>query len=445
AEHITEIFPLAETPTAPAQGALALEIRSATAERPHSAELLAALRAVEDPAAHLTAVAERAVLAELGAGCAAPVGASASFDGASLTLRATITAIDGRESLTREGSCVPEAHAEGALRDAEQLGRALARELVAAGADDIATLHDSCGHEVLTPHELTAPRILDAPRGAVPGRPEILFPTGGSLGESGGAELTRRGAVPVPSELIRTEALAGPGERARVAAALAELAAGEYAWLTVTSVTTVRLLAERGAAVGERTRIAAVGPATERALLDAGYRVDLVPGREHSAAGMVTALAAEPRSGDTVLALGADGATPTLAEGLRGLGFAVSEVPLYRTREVPPAPELVTRLRAGDLRGVLVTSGSVARALGGVFDAEHPQPAECLVIAIGAPSAEVAREHGLRVDGIAGSASLPAMLAAWAEAHAERGGTDVSPIPAGHAVSAAPTQNRKHS
>lgn len=49
ADRVTEVFPLAEVPTAPAQGALALEVREATEAAPHSAELTQALAAVNDP------------------------------------------------------------------------------------------------------------------------------------------------------------------------------------------------------------------------------------------------------------------------------------------------------------------------------------------------------------------------------------------------------------
>lgn len=422
ADRVTEVFPLAEVPTAPAQGALALEVREATEAAPHSAELTQALAAVNDPGTHAAAVAERAVLAELGAGCAAPVGASASIAEGALVLRALITSIDGSASITREARVATSEHAERALDQAEALGRSLARELLAAGADGIAPLHESCGHEVLTPQQLTAPRIAEAPRGAVAGEPSIVYASGGSFGSGGAEELRRRGAIPVPSELIRIEPLAGPGERARIQAALGALAAGEYGWLTVTSPSAVAQLVAHGMRVSADTRIAAVGPGTERALAEAGYRVDVVPSTDHSAAGLVRALGAEPvPAKNRVLALGAELATPTLASGLRALGADVNEVPLYRTREVPPRPEVRDRLRSGTISAVLVTSGSVARALDGVFDAAHPQPEHCLVIAIGDPSAEAARAAGLRVDAIAAAASLPAMLAAYAEVAETRG------------------------
>src|SRR5699024_824145 len=71
AEAITEYLDLADWPTAPGQGVLAVEVR----EEEDHADLLTALEQVHDPAAWAAVTAERAVLAALEAGCAAPVAA----------------------------------------------------------------------------------------------------------------------------------------------------------------------------------------------------------------------------------------------------------------------------------------------------------------------------------------------------------------------------------
>jgi hydroxymethylbilane synthase len=71
------------------QGALALEIRrddSATREL---------LRPLNREADFLCVMAERAFLAELGAGCAIPAAAYGTFDGHTITLRGTMAAPDG--------------------------------------------------------------------------------------------------------------------------------------------------------------------------------------------------------------------------------------------------------------------------------------------------------------------------------------------------------------
>jgi hydroxymethylbilane synthase len=118
---VTETLDPIQVLPAPAQGALAVECRSDdTVVR----ELLAAL---DDPAARACVAAERAVLAALEAGCSAPVAAHAELteaeDGsAELWLRASVTAIDGSDSVRDSIS--------GPATEAESLGRQLAAELL---------------------------------------------------------------------------------------------------------------------------------------------------------------------------------------------------------------------------------------------------------------------------------------------------------------------------
>ena len=96
----SELLDLATWPTAPAQGALALEVR---ADAP--AALRARVAAVDDASTHLAAAAERGVLARLEAGCSAPIAAHATVSeqsrtGAAITLTATVFSPDGRSELT---------------------------------------------------------------------------------------------------------------------------------------------------------------------------------------------------------------------------------------------------------------------------------------------------------------------------------------------------------
>ncbi|MBA4094908.1 MAG: hydroxymethylbilane synthase, partial [Candidatus Accumulibacter sp.] len=55
------------------------------------------LAAIDDGATHAAVSAERALLAALGAGCRSPVGALATIDGDTVTLRAEILTEDGSE------------------------------------------------------------------------------------------------------------------------------------------------------------------------------------------------------------------------------------------------------------------------------------------------------------------------------------------------------------
>lgn len=114
---------------APAQGALSVECRAEVDD-----ELTAALAAVDDPASRWTALAERAVLRELEAGCSAPVSALAVMDqGAGfLTLTARVTTPDGHDEIT--------VTATGSVHDdpsAETIGTGAARQLLDRGAREL--------------------------------------------------------------------------------------------------------------------------------------------------------------------------------------------------------------------------------------------------------------------------------------------------------------------
>ncbi|QBE48580.1 hydroxymethylbilane synthase [Leucobacter triazinivorans] len=141
---ITERFPLDEVPAAPGQGALAIEVRADDAARAPYAEALAAL---DDPQARAGALAERAVLATLEAGCAAPIGATARVEGAGgaagdarLSLRAEVASLDGTHRLAAEEAMPWAADDPDRARTSERLGRAVAVRLLEMGAATIAPL-----------------------------------------------------------------------------------------------------------------------------------------------------------------------------------------------------------------------------------------------------------------------------------------------------------------
>ena len=92
---------------------------------PH-ARLLAAF---DDAGARACITAERALLAALEAGCSAPIGALAEIraDPAELTLTAVVTAADGSDAVRRTLT--------GVVTDPAGVGRRLAADLIASGAD----------------------------------------------------------------------------------------------------------------------------------------------------------------------------------------------------------------------------------------------------------------------------------------------------------------------
>jgi hydroxymethylbilane synthase len=123
------------------QGSLAIECRTADAPaRAGSAggsqgALAQALSALDDQDTRLAVTAERALLARLEAGCAAPVGAYAYRKGSMLHLEAVVCAVDGTAT-------VRDKRATDGLTEvgATLLGIELAEVLLAAGAGDIADL-----------------------------------------------------------------------------------------------------------------------------------------------------------------------------------------------------------------------------------------------------------------------------------------------------------------
>lgn len=156
------------------------------------------------------------------------------------------------------------------------------------------------------------------------------------------AALTATGAQMVLVPVIDFEL---PNDTGPLDDTLRRLAAGGFDWLVVTSITTVRALAQRCAVlelemadlVPQPTRVAAVGDTTRKALEAEGITVDLVPGGERSGQGLLQAWPSEAR-GATVLLPQADIADPALGEGLRQAGAGVVGVTAYRTVSYPADP-----------------------------------------------------------------------------------------------------------
>lgn len=138
---------LAEWPTAPGQGALAVET---TAHAP--AELLAALATLDDEHTRLAVTVERAILAGLEVGCQAPMAAHAVVTGDSIRVRAVVyepgggrrIGLDVTEPLNggyirRNGSGNGADAADGAdpMRKANDIGDSVAHRLLEQGAADL--------------------------------------------------------------------------------------------------------------------------------------------------------------------------------------------------------------------------------------------------------------------------------------------------------------------
>ncbi len=162
-DAVTEELASSVVLPAPGQGALAVEVAVGRTD-PVLAEALAVL---DDAPTRVTVCAERALLARLGAGCAAPVGGSARLVDGRLTLDSVVAAPDGSALLRRSGSVMlgvatarrptradgtdpstgagrPGAAAGAGVARAEQLaarlGTQVAEDLLDAGAGELAGL-----------------------------------------------------------------------------------------------------------------------------------------------------------------------------------------------------------------------------------------------------------------------------------------------------------------
>jgi hydroxymethylbilane synthase len=126
-DAVTETLDPLQMLPAPAQGALAIECRAS------DDELVARLAALDHADSRASVLAERALLAALEAGCTAPVGGLAVIaegdDGPELFLRGSVTATDGSDAVRLS--------ATGPANEAATIGRRLAADLLADGAENL--------------------------------------------------------------------------------------------------------------------------------------------------------------------------------------------------------------------------------------------------------------------------------------------------------------------
>lgn len=248
------------------------------------------------------------------------------------------------------------------------------------------------------PRHSTAPKPLDGWR--------VLVPRGGPWGDGVAASLRAQGAVPVVAPLIN---FAPTNDQATLDTALADLEAGSFDWLTLTSATTVDVLFAHGVRIPPETKVAAVGETTAAALQAVGYRVDLVPDRDNSAAGMADQLIALEPSPRHVLTLRSEIAKPVLTKRLIDAGHDVRSVVAYRTVGVPVTERIARDVENGRINAILVTSGSVAEQVRLQFPVI---PSSTVIAAIGPRTAKDAKRTGLSVDVVATTQTVDALIEA---------------------------------
>ncbi|MEV4951403.1 uroporphyrinogen-III synthase [Paenarthrobacter nitroguajacolicus] len=233
--------------------------------------------------------------------------------------------------------------------------------------------------------------------------------------------LTGLGAEPLVLPLIDFEKA---GNQVPLDAALDRLVAGDFDWMVISSITTVRVLLEkasqRGIALADLvpadTKVATIGPSSRQVLESVGLTVALAPAEVQSAEGL---LAVWEASNGRVFLPQADIASPGLRDGLAATGADVTSVVAYHTVDYPARAELRltaelpsgvvlsapdvpatlspeearTALDAGTLDAIVAASPSAARRIARLF----PALGTCRLVAIGRPTAAEASRIGLAV------------------------------------------------
>jgi uroporphyrinogen III methyltransferase/synthase len=260
-------------------------------------------------------------------------------------------------------------------------------------------------------------------RGALFGK-RLLLPRPASLARASAKEIRQRGGIAIVTPLI---AIDEPEDPLAVDKAVSELAS--YDWVLLTSANGAERLVEsimragRDARAFGQAKIGVIGPKTAAPLQRLGLVPDLVA-EEHVAEGLLLALTAQ-QTMKRVLLFRAAEAREVLPETLRARGVEVDVVAAYRTRRVtgPEVQALRGELAAGHIDAVLVTSSSMAQALGCALG---PDAAELLrnttVASIGPVTTASLEAIGIAVHVVASSYTVTGLLDALERAFAKGAG-----------------------
>lgn len=223
--------------------------------------------------------------------------------------------------------------------------------------------------------------------------------------------LRRVGAVPIAAPSIEIV----PARSAALTRALRDLTEGRYAWITLTSRSTVEMLASRVRPRDVRARVATIGEGTTDAFRRWTRRgPDLTPDTFTTAA----LARAFPRGEGRVLCARADIAPAGLEEALAAKGWSPERVDAYRTRMARSLPaETRAALRDGRVDAVTFTSASTVRGFIGAVGIVRCDPK---VVCIGPVTAREARERGMRVSAVARPHTVEGLVAALERAFTPR-------------------------
>jgi uroporphyrinogen-III synthase len=190
-----------------------------------------------------------------------------------------------------------------------------------------------------------------------------------------------------------------------------------YDWLILTSVNGVEAMWERLRKLRrtkrnlKHLRVAAIGPATKKAIEQRGIKVDVVP-KEYVAESVVRSLRRRVK-GKRVLLVRAKVARDVIPSDLRQAGALVDVVEAYET-VIPQASRkrLRTALKSPTQRPYVITftSSSTVRNFVELLGQAHPNLDVIRLASIGPVTSSTLRELGLRVDIAAKEFTIPGLV-----------------------------------
>ncbi len=225
-------------------------------------------------------------------------------------------------------------------------------------------------------------------------------------------ELERRGARVLVAPTIRL----APARSAALTAALKELAAGRFDWITLTSAATVEMLSDRLVSPRDvRAKVAVIGDGTAAAFRRWSRREPELQPATFTTSALARAF---PRGSGRVLCARADIAPEGLEEALARKGWEPVRVDAYRTVFATSLPrETRDALGRGDVDAVTFTSASTVRGFVNALGAARGHPK---VVCIGPVTATAARDAGLRPTAVARPHSLDGLVEALERALASK-------------------------
>ncbi len=195
-----------------------------------------------------------------------------------------------------------------------------------------------------------------------------------------------------------------------------------YDHVVFTSATAVRAFAAAAGSAGvplvdrrsPAPAVVAVGPATAKAVRQAGLTCHEVP-RRFSGDAVAEMLEAGDLRRKRVLIPRAQVADESLPDRLRRAGARVDVLPLYRTVPHPRAPRQIPRLLGSGLDMITFTSVSAVDSFVAAAGAGFHRPPGLMVACIGPVTAKAADAAGLQANVVAHVHTIPGLVGAIRE------------------------------